>query len=204
MKIKVDKTTIEFKTMTVQISNKNQGNIFKDNIKRNLDYRLEKALKNKKDGLHKNAKKLKLKYYSELKMSLGSFLIKLKNESNQDYKLFLNKYGDGRFCEYSITNFLNDKGIYCYIVENQITYVGRSKKTFHERFNDYGKITPYNCLIDGQATNCNINSKVNELESLTVGFYLMNDSSDEEIEQFEKKIINSLKNTHKLWNVQQN
>ena len=59
-------------------------------------------------------------------------------------------------------------------------------------------------MIDGQATNCNINSKVNELESLTVGFYLMNDSSDEEIEQFEKKIINSLKKTYILWNVQQN
>lgn len=137
-------------------------------------------------------------------MSLGYFLITLKNESNPDYNHFLNKYGDGKFCEYSITKFQKDKGIYCYIVDEQIVYIGRSKKTFSERFKDYGKITPYNCLIDGQATNCNINSKVNQLNILKVGFYLMNDSSDKEIEQFEKKIINSLKKTHKLWNVQQN
>jgi hypothetical protein len=204
MKIKVDNRTIEFQTLKVQILNKNQENIFEGNTRRSLDYRLEKALINKKDGLHYRAKELKEKYYSELNMSLGSFLIKLKNESNLDYKLFLNKYGDGKFCEYSITNFQNDKGIYCYILENQITYIGRSKKTFNERFNDYGKITPYNCLIDGQSTNCNINSKVNELETLTVGFYLMNESSDKEIEQFEKKLIHSLKKTNKLWNVQQN
>jgi hypothetical protein len=59
-------------------------------------------------------------------------------------------------------------------------------------------------LIDGQATNCNINSRVNELENLTVGFYIMNDSNNNEIELFEKKLINILKHSNKLWNVQQN
>lgn len=204
MKISVDNETIEFKTLSVDIRNKNQENIFKDNIKRSLGYKLEKAAKNKKDRLHRKADELKHKYKSDLNECLGSFLTKLKSESNPDYKLFLNKYGDSKYCEYSITKFQNDKGIYCYIVDNKIIYIGRSKKTFGERFKDYGKITPYNCLVDGQATNCNINSKVNELKSLVVGFYLMNDSTDKEIERFEKKIINSLKKNHELWNVQQN
>jgi hypothetical protein len=76
--------------------------------------------------------------------------------------------------------------------------------TFNERFRDYGKITPYKCLNDGQSTNCKINSKVNDIEKLKVGFYLMDNFSDKEIEVLEKEIINTLKETHNLWNHQLN
>ncbi len=204
MEITVDNQTIVFQTIKLEITNRNQINIFKDNNKRTLISRLDKAINNPKDRLHKIAFEIKNKYNSYHSMKLGEFLLKLKIEFNSDYKLFLNKYGDGKFCKYSINNFKNDKGIYCYILNKHIVYIGRSKKNFEKRFKDYGKITAYNCLIDGQATNCNINSKVNELESLNVGFYLMNNSTDQEIELFEKKIINELKDTNQLWNVQLN
>ena len=204
MKITVEGKIIEFLTLSVDIKNRNQENIFKDNTKRNLNYILEKAINKTKDRLHGKANELKQKYRTELKIEHGKFLLNLKNLANLDYKIFLNKYGDGKFCEYSITKFQENKGIYCYIVDNKIVYIGRSKKTFGERFKEYGKITPYKCLIDGQATNCNINSKVNELKKLMVGFHIMNNSSDKKIEKFEKVIIHNLKQTHQLWNVQKN
>jgi hypothetical protein len=54
------------------------------------------------------------------------------------------------------------------------------------------------------STNCKINSKVNDIEKLKVGFYLMDNFSDKEIEVLEKEIINTLKETHNLWNHQLN
>jgi hypothetical protein len=202
MIINIENKTIEFKTIQIEIKDRNQENIFQGN-NRTLYYKLNKAISKPTDRLHIIAKQQMEKYKLNLEMRFGDFLSKLKKEKNNDYKLYLNKYGDGKFCNYKITNYHYDKGIYCYIIEDRIVYIGRSKKTFSERFKDYGKITPYNCLIDGQATNCNINSKVNELKSITVGFYLMNYSSDKEIEDLEKKIINNLKNGQNLWNIQQ-
>ena len=204
MKIKVDNIVIEFNIINVSITNRNQNNLFKDNIRRTLKYYLDKAIINNKNRLHKYASSLKDKYSADLNSKLGEFLFKLKDESNNDYKLFLNRHGDELYCNYNITKYSNDKGIYCYIVDDKIVYIGRSKQTFSKRFKDYGKITPYNCLIDGQATNCNINSRVNSLDSLTVGFYIMNNSTDKEIEILEKKIINALKNDNDLWNIQIN
>ena len=134
-----------------------------------------------------------------LDLNLGEFLFRLKSEGNSDYKLYLNKYGDRRYCIYKIDQFLNDKGIYCYVVDNKIMYLGRSRKTFKERFNEYGKITAYNCLIDGQATNCHINSIINSIDNVFVGIYKMTNKSDEEIKEMEKRILK-----HKTfeWNIQ--
>ena len=204
MEIKINEKIIKFKVVNIKIKKRNIENIFKKNLNRNLNYRLDKALKSKSDRLHKIALELKQKYNQYLDTPLGLFLFELKNARNIDYKLFLNKYGDNLFCEFSISECQNDKGVYCYIVNDSIVYVGRSKKPFGKRFKDYGRITPYNCLIDGQATNCNINSKVNELDLLKVGFYSMNSSSDKEIEKIEIEIINAIKNDNNLWNIQNN
>ena len=204
MRIKVDNIVIEFDVINVSITNRNQNNLFKNNIRRTLKYYLDKAIINNKNRLHKYAPSLKDKYSADLNSKLGEFLFKLKDESNNDYKLFLNRYGDELYCNYNITKYSNDKGIYCYIVDDKIVYIGRSKQTFGKRFKDYGKITPYNCLIDGQATNCNINSRVNNLDSLMVGFYVMNNSTDKEIEILEKIIIKALNNDYILWNIQIN
>jgi hypothetical protein len=105
----------------------------------------------------------------------------------------LNGYGDKRYCDLKLVSTMsNSKGLYCYIVDQKIQYIGRSKKTFGERIKEYGKITPYNCLIDGQNTNCKINSKINEISKVNIGLLEMNDSTDREIEELEKKIIRHL------------
>lgn len=201
--IHINNQPINFKVTPVGIDNRNQENIFKGN-KKTLRYRLDKLLSKSKGRLREITQQQKDKYSEYLNLSLGEFLLKLKETNNDDYRLYLNKYGDKKFCNYHINEFGNSKGIYCYIVDDEIVYVGRSKMTFNKRFRDYGKITPYKCLNDGQSTNCKINSMVNNIEHFKVGFYLMDSFSDKEIEVLEKEIINTLKVTHNLWNHQLN
>ena len=199
MIINLNGRQIEFQTLDINIVERNIEHIFKDNKKAVL-YKLDKAIANPKDRLHQIAKEHKIKYEGLLNLKLGEFLLKLKSEKNEDYLKYLNKYGDKKYCIYKIEKHEKDKGIYCYIIENEIVYIGRSKKNFKERFNEYGKITAYNCLIDGQATNCNINSKINELSSVKVGFHIMTNDSDEKITLLEKELLKNVQNLK--WNIQ--
>ena len=206
MIIKKNIKNYEFVEFDLIVSNRNQNNIFKNNLK-SLGYRLEKASLNKKDRLHKLSKIHIEKYKLQLSLPLGEFILNLKSNGNPDYKLYLNKYGDKNYCEFSISDYESDKGLYCYVINDKITYIGRSKKTFKERFYEYGKITPYNCLIDGQATNCKINSLINDLSDskIKIGIYIMNEASDKEISLLEKEIIKELINQgYSLWNKQVN
>ncbi|WP_179008578.1 hypothetical protein [Winogradskyella forsetii] len=203
MKIKLNNQIIEFDKIELNIQERNIDNIFKNN-KKTLRYKLDKAINNPKNCYHRIAVKQKEKYAEYLNMNFGEFLLKLKENGNDDYILYLNKYGDKKYCFFKIEKHLSEKGIYCFIVDDEILYVGRSKKTFKERINEYGKITAYNCLKDGQATNCNIISKINDYNQVFIGFYLMSKASNEQIIELEKLIIrNQLENTE-LWNIQRN
>ena len=206
VKVNLEDLDVEFQLVKINLSNKNKIDVFGKN-KKTLGYKLKKAIEKKSDRLHSIASLHLEKYKKFLNMDLGHFLQILKNENNQDYKLYLNKYGDLKYCEFKLTEYITDKGLYCYVVNNKIQYIGRSKKTFKERINEYGKITPYNCLIDGQATNCKVNAIINSLntESVLIGFYVMNSSTDSEISSLEKKIIKYLNdNGNQLWNSQLN
>jgi hypothetical protein len=203
MKIKLNDQIIEFDKIELKIQERNIESIFKDNKKKLRD-KLDKAISNPENCLHRIAVQQKEKYKDYLNLNLGEFLMKLKEIGNKDYLLYLNKYGDKKYCFFKIDKHLKEKGIYCFIVDDKISYVGRSKKTFKERINEYGRITAYNCLKDGQATNCNINSKINDYSQVYIGFYLMSQASNEEIIELEKQIIrNQLENTE-LWNIQRN
>lgn len=182
-----------FQEFELRVINRNQENIFSKNSKRSLGYVLNKALIDPKTRLKKIASIHTEKYAMFLNYTLGEFLLYLKENNNPDYLEYLNGYGDKLYCEFKLdTTLSKSKGLYCYIIDEKIQYIGRSKKTFGERIKEYGKITPYNCLIDGQNTNCKINSKINEISKVNIGLLEMNDSTDREIEELEKKIIRHL------------
>lgn len=131
---------------------------------------------------------------------LGDFLEELKKEGDERYLMFLNKYGDSSFCEFKIKEHLSDKGIYCWVYNNEIKYVGRCVDNFKKRINQgYGKICPKNCFKDGQATNCHINSLINKTEGIELYIYKMTSSSRQTIEQLERDIL--LENNFD-WNIQ--
>lgn len=72
----------------------------------------------------------------------------------------LNKYGKGPFCIFRIPQNLDFCGVYAVFVDCGLKYLGECE-TLRSRFNTgYGQISPRNCYMGGQETNCRINNLV--------------------------------------------
>jgi len=76
----------------------------------------------------------------------------------------LNKYGDGMFCKFSINSKWSGRcGVYSLFNNRKLLYIGRCTD-LKQRFNmGYGNISPKNCFVGGQSTNCKINKMVLDL-----------------------------------------
>ena len=67
--------------------------------------------------------------------------------------------GSGPFCRFSI-QAPPSPGVYLWIVDSEIIYIGETVNLL-QRFNTgYGNISPRNCYIGGQSTNCKMNKVV--------------------------------------------
>lgn len=74
----------------------------------------------------------------------------------------LNKYGKGPFCRFSLRKkgFWGIGGVYALVDSSGLLYIGQTIN-FEQRFNTgYGNISPRNCYIGGQSTNCKINTMI--------------------------------------------
>jgi len=72
----------------------------------------------------------------------------------------LNKYGIGPFCKFKIPKNLEFPGVYALMEENNIKYIGECAG-LSSRYNmGYGNISPRNCFVGGQETNCRINNLI--------------------------------------------
>ena len=75
-------------------------------------------------------------------------------------KIALNQYGDGNFCKFRIPANINRCGVYVITVGADRKYVGECEN-LSSRFNTgYGQISPRNCFVMGQETNCRINKLI--------------------------------------------
>ena len=85
----------------------------------------------------------------------------------------LNKYGTGPFCRFRVSGLPNSSGVYIYVIDDEPIYVGRAQD-LNARFYGYGLISPKNCYIGGQETNCRINTLVYEacVEGRTIDIYV--------------------------------
>ena len=139
-------------------------------------------------------------YASFVDVPLGKFLLQLKTEGDPTYLKFLNKYGDLNYCHFEISNqeIFSKSGIYAYFYGSELKYIGRCKDNMKKRVNQgYGKIHPKNCYIDGQTTNCHLNSKINENHK-AISLWLAVIQSQDEIEKFEDLFI---KQYQPPWNI---
>lgn len=69
--------------------------------------------------------------------------------------------GKGAFCRFVI-DAEEVPGVYLWIVDDEIIYIGETKN-LRKRFNTgYGNISPRNCYLGGQSTNCKMNKVVLE------------------------------------------
>lgn len=140
---------------------------------------------------------------------LGEKLMAMKNEGNQDYRLFLNEYGDLVYSDFKLVGTgAEQKGVYVFTVNDRPVYVGRCRDSFKRRVNaGYGRISPKNCFLDGQRTNCRINAAITEARrSGEVKFWVCPISDNREIMEAETNIFMALRDAHEMektsiWNI---
>jgi hypothetical protein len=149
----------EFFPVTMQFGSEVYSDVFRQKnnktLRQTLTHRRYTAL----------AEETHRQYSHFLDTPIGVFLLTLKTVSDQYYLRFLNKYGDLTYSKFGLENesVLASKGLYLYLVHDEVRYIGRCKDSFKKRINQgYGTIHPKNCFIDGQATNCHINSMVTQ------------------------------------------
>jgi len=87
----------------------------------------------------------------------------------------LNKYGNGPYCKFKIPRNITVSGVYALTVEGTVKYIGECEK-LSQRYNmGYGNISPRNCFVGGQETNCRINNlilhEINKRGKLLLWFY---------------------------------
>jgi hypothetical protein len=139
------------------------------------------------------------RYPSSLNDRLGTFLCQLKTREDSYYLRFLNEDGDSPFCVFSIekTELTERKGVYFFAIAEDVKYVGKTHLSFTRRINPgYGHISPKNCYLDGQSTNCHVNPCVARSHAV-VALFVCPIEDDSEIDQVEKDLIEQ---KHPEWN----
>ena len=74
----------------------------------------------------------------------------------------LNRHGAGPFCRFDVTGLPDTSGIYAVTLNGRLAYVGIAVKSLKQRWGSqgYGRISPRNCYVGGQSTNCKINHAI--------------------------------------------
>lgn len=108
--------------------------------------------------------------------------------NNKEYLPLLH-HGHGAFCRFSI-QANNCPGVYLWVVNSQIIYIGETEG-LQRRFNmGYGRISPRNCYVGGQSTNCKMNKAVLTLyeqgKIVSLFFYNTEDYKRVELDLLEK------------------
>lgn len=104
--------------------------------------------------------KYTFKYIQDIVPETENGQIKVYNHRDKYPEHEKNKYGNLDFCSFKIDYPNNVSGVYIWIVDREIIYIGETDD-FAKRFNQgYGNITPYNCNKTGQTTNCKMNNVV--------------------------------------------
>ncbi len=174
-----------FKHVNLQFDYFNKANIFAQLSNKLVSETLEKP------RYAKYKSEISLNFSECLNWNIGTFVLKLKENGDARYKCFLNPYGDEEYCKFKIIDSwaLKERGLYCYFINDDIKYIGRCRDNFYKRINTgYGYISAKNCYLDGQATNCHINSLINNVGDI-VKLYVSPIQNTEEIECAERKLI---------------
>ena len=104
----------------------------------------------------------------------------------------LHKHGAGPFCRMKLTGLPIDSGVYFVTINNDITYIGKTK-CLAERWGsqNFAIISPRNCFKGGQSTNCKINNRIllAKREGIPVDIWFLETGNYSEIE---RQLINEL------------
>lgn len=156
---------------------------------------------------HKKYAHLKALTYEKfehlLDMPAGIALLTLKQKGDLFYQQFLNNYGDLSYARFTVKGndyYLNRKGVYNIIVNNELVFCGVCARSFKERFNQHiGNISAKGCYRDGTATHCHLNARLSEvLEKEKVNFSICPMTDTKDMNQLKNSII---KRFEPSWNL---
>ncbi len=72
----------------------------------------------------------------------------------------LNTYGKGPFCKFKIPRDWGECGVYAIVLNGAVKYIGECVNLTSRYNMGYGNISPRNCFVGGQETNCRINNHI--------------------------------------------
>ncbi len=146
-----------------------------------------------------DSKVYEFEYIQDLIPMCQNGKLRVYNHLNSAYNGYeKNEYGKNDFCDFWIEYPKGKSGVYIWVVENEIIYIGETEDLL-SRFNtNYGHITPYNCTIKGQTTNCKMNNTVLELfrkHNKIVHLYFLPTPNNKEVEAILLANINTKYNS---------
>ena len=109
-----------------------------------------------------------------------------QNKYNNKKGVPLRKLSDGEFCKFKLDKADTASGVYAWIVngDSKPIYIGEANN-LKRRFNmGYGIISPRNCFVGGQITNCKMNKVVLEYykRGKTIDIYFYKTSNYKAVE----------------------
>lgn len=108
------------------------------------------------------------------------------NPKNLGYNRYCNE--ETEFTTFKIEGLPSSKGVYIWLIEGEedLSYIGECVD-FRKRFSPtgYGRISPRNCFIGGQSTNCKMNQEVLKKwkEGKVFHLYILETEKHKEIEE---------------------
>ncbi len=67
----------------------------------------------------------------------------------------LNRHGRGPFCHFKTRGLPHVRGVYALAVDDEVVYAGKAADLASRWSSQgYGAISPANCFVGGQSTNC--------------------------------------------------
>ena len=108
----------------------------------------------------------------------------------------LHRFGKGAFCRFHI-NAPEIAGVYLWVLDNEILYIGRTKNLLRRFNGGYGKISASNCYEGGTITNCRMNKVLLELSEqgkiISLYFY-----KTRKYKVVEKNILHAIKTPYNI------
>lgn len=122
-------------------------------------------------------------------------------KSLQNIEYNMQKIKELEFCHFRLNKDIKDSGVYMWVINDKIRYIG-SAKNLDERFNNgYGIISPRNIFYGGQSTNCKMNRVVVKNQNKKIEIYFYKAKNYIEAKDIEKIMLQSFKNNEQdvLW-----
>lgn len=142
-------------------------------------------------------------YFKKIELEFIELNLNKHYQDERAKKYTLHKYGNQLFCKFKMSEKINKKGIYIFVFDNEVKYLGECINLYSRINNGYGNISPRNCYVGGQMTNCKINGIINTSKNKGIDislFYHETDIKDFERKQLETKLINKIDLVNKGYN----